>query len=90
MEENNLRKSLIFNKDAVDSKYTSALNKQFDYEKNAQPEIEKYAIEHFEDSLADRFFKSEPTSCLKRNWLKCLVSKKKIRLVNNQFDLDLV
>jgi hypothetical protein len=90
MEENNLRKSLIFNKDEVDSKYQLALNKQFDYEKNTLPDSFKYQIEEFPDELVDPFYKCEPVSCHKRNWIKSLVSKRKIRLINSDFDLDLV
>jgi hypothetical protein len=90
MEENNLRKSLIFNKDEYDIKYQTALNKQFDYEKNTLPDSPKYIIDKFPDELVDPFYKCEPVKCYKRNWIKTLVSKKKIRLINQDFDLDLV
>ena len=71
-------------------KYKNALNKQFDYEKNDLPDADKYQIEKFSDKLVEPFHKCQPISCYKRNWVKSLVSKKKIRLINNDFDLDLV
>lgn len=90
MEENNLRKSLIFNKDFWDPKYNLALTKQFDYEKNNMPIIEKFQLEKFNDELVEPFYKCEKISCYRRNWIKSLISKKKIRFLTKDFDLDLM
>ncbi len=90
MEEINFRKSLLINNDEFDSNYKEALKKDFDYEKNSLPQSEKYEIDKFPDDLVEPFHKCEPVSFLKRNYLKSLVSKKKIRLINPDFDLDLV
>lgn len=47
-------------------------------------------LSNFSDELAPRFYKCEPIFCLKRKFIKKIVSKKKIRLINNEFDLDLM
>lgn len=49
-----------------------------------------YCLDSFKDELAPRYYKCEPICCLKKKLFKGLVSKKKIRLINKDFDLDLM
>ncbi len=44
----------------------------------------------FDDQLATRYFRSEKVSFYKKNYLKAIISRKRIRLITNEFDLDLV
>ncbi len=41
------------------------------------------------DELAERFYKCEPIFWMKKKFIKKYISKKKIRLINKDFDLDL-
>jgi len=46
--------------------------------------------DRFNDQLAPRYFRSEEVAFYKKNHFKALVSNKRIRLINKEFDLDLV
>jgi hypothetical protein len=92
MEETSLRSSLLNTKNDDEKKYLRAVELNFDYEKN-HPELineEKFSLEKFPDNLAEKFHNCEKVSIFKKNFIKGLVSKKKIRFTNNQFDLDLM
>ncbi len=81
------RQSLLILKDEIDKKYDKKLEMKFDYE------ISNYnsaGVDDIDDSLIQRFYKCEDINTLKRKWIKKLVSKNKIRLVNSEFDLDLM
>jgi len=47
-------------------------------------------LNNYFDELAPRFYKCEPIFFYKKNFLKKMISKKKIRLINSEFDLDLM
>ncbi len=44
----------------------------------------------FLDEFVPRFYKCEPIFCLRKKFIKKIISKKKIRLINKDFDLDLM
>ena len=44
----------------------------------------------FSDELAPRYFRCEQVAFFKKNYFKALISNKRIRLINQNFDLDLV
>ena len=46
--------------------------------------------DHFDDEIVEKFYRCKNISFYKKNWLKSLISKNKIRFTNNKFDLDLV
>ncbi len=85
--EKTLRQSLLAVKDEIDKKYEKKLELKFDYEIN---NYNSGDIEDIGDALVERFYKCEQINILKRKWVKKLVSKNKIRLVNTDFDLDLM
>jgi hypothetical protein len=85
--EINKKESLLLSKEDIDKKYNNKLNFTFDYEIN---NYNLQEIEYLNDQLAEKFYKCETVNVLKRKWMKKLVSKNKIRLVNKQFDLDLM
>jgi hypothetical protein len=87
--EQSKRESLLATKEEIEKKYSGKLDLQFDYEVN------KFKANEFKDTdigdeFVDRFYKCETISFFRRKWIKKLVSKNKIRLVNNEFDLDLM
>jgi hypothetical protein len=86
--EKSKRESLLQTKDEIEKKYAAKLNYEFDYEINKNTKSE--GNDALNDEFVDRFYKCEDISLLKRQWIKKLVSKNKIRLVNNEFDLDLM
>ena len=47
-------------------------------------------LENFSDEFAPRFYKCENVFCLKKKYIKSIISKNKIRLINKDFDLDLM
>ena len=93
MEETSLRSSLVNTKSDEEKKYIKAVNLNFDYQKNHLELInfEKLnLLEKFSDNLVDKLYNCEKVSIFKKNFIKGLVSKKKIRFTNNLFDLDLM
>jgi hypothetical protein len=91
MEENTLRNSLILTKDEQEKKYKKAVELNFDYEKNSTKFMEEEGkIDTFKDSLAEKLYNCENVNFLKKNFVKSLVSKQKIRFTNQMFDLDLM
>ncbi len=90
MEEKSMKISLLKSRDEADYKYKDLINKDFDYEKNVYKENENINSNKFDDSLASRYYLCENICFMKRNLIKGLVSKKKIRMINKDFDLDLV
>jgi hypothetical protein len=85
--EKTLRQSLLAVKDEIDKKYEKKLELKYDYEINNYNSGE---IEDIGDALVERLYKCENINILKRKWIKKLVSKNKIRLVNSEYDLDLM
>ena len=85
--EINKKEALLLSKEEIDRKYNNKLNFTFDYEIN---NYNLQEIECIDDQLADKFYKCETINILKRKWIKKLVSKNKIRLINSEFDLDLM
>ena len=81
------RQSLLVIKDEIDKKYDKKLEMKFDYEISNYNSAD---IEDIGDGLVERFYKCEDINILKRKLIKKLVSKNKIRLVNSEFDLDLM
>ncbi len=45
---------------------------------------------NFNDELAPRYYNCEDVPCYKKNYFKAIVSNKRIRLINRDFDLDLM
>jgi hypothetical protein len=91
MEENTLRNSLILTKDEQEKKYKKAVELNFDYEKNSTKFMEEEGkIDTFKDSLAETLYNCENVNFLKKNFVKSLISKQKIRFTNQMFDLDLM
>ena len=90
MDENKLKDNLINSRDETHKRYNNSIQLDYDYEKNSNIDNEDFNKESFNDSLADKFYRCEQVTCFKKNFLKRLVSKKKIRLINNNFDLDLM
>jgi hypothetical protein len=84
--EKSKRESLLATKSEIEIKYAGKLDLQFDYEVCQKGE----SVNEVGDEFVDRFFKCETISYFRRQWIKKLVSKNKIRLVNNDFDLDLM
>jgi hypothetical protein len=46
--------------------------------------------ERFHDEIVEKFYRCKEISFAKKNWLKSIISKQKIRFRNNKFDLDLM
>jgi hypothetical protein len=85
--EKSKRESLLTTKTEVEIKYAGKLDLQFDYEIN---KTKLDDMKDLNDEFVDRFYKCETINFFRRQWVKKLVSKNKIRLVNNEFDLDLM
>lgn len=92
---NILQDSFIKSKDPQEIKYKKYADYEFDYEINTydlekEEENSMFKIEKFPDELAPKFYKCEKINVLNRKWIKTIVSRNKIRLVNSKFDLDLM
>lgn len=67
------------------------VQKEYEYDCNAILEkLKKINVEKFSDELAPINYRCENVPFYKKNYLKALVSNKRTRLINNQFDLDLM
>lgn len=86
-----MRESLIKCNSDMNKLYSKLSVYQFDYEVNTYQENgTEERNDVFCDDLAPRFYKCEKIGFFQRKWLKSLVSKNKIRLINKQYDLDLM
>lgn len=67
----------------------SEKDSEFDYNEILN-ELKNNNNDKFNDQLAPRYHLCEEVAFFKKNYFKALVSNKRIRLINKQFDLDLV
>jgi len=95
----------VFQKIKIKEDKSSFLNKSQNLEKSSETFSEKdseseyneilnslnsFNSDKFNDQLAPRYYLCEEVGFYKKNHFKALVSNKRIRLINKQFDLDLV
>ena len=67
------------------------IDKENDFEFNPIfNKFKNFNNKKFNDQLAPRFYRCEDVKCYKKNYLKAMISNKRIRFLNNNFDLDLV
>jgi len=92
-EINNLPNDILSgqnqNQNQINSTDTALKNKANSVLNNFN-NINTINLNEFNDEFAEPLYKCEEISCLKLNFIKKLVSKKKVRLVNKDFDLDLI
>lgn len=89
--EKGYRESLVTSCNAFNKKYSVQSNYEFDYEINYYKENGNIdENESFCDELVPRFYKCEPIKFYRKNWIKGIVSKNKIRLINKRYDLDMM
>ena len=69
--------------DEKDSKNISLIKKNYD-------KVKFFDNEKFHDEIVEKFYRCKKISIFRKNCLKSLISKQKIRFTNNKFDLDLV
>jgi hypothetical protein len=90
MDKNSLRESFVKFSNSVDKKYKEALEYEYDYERDPIKEENLNELSRFPDEFAPRFYKCEDIGICRKKWMKGLVSKNKIRLINRDYDLDLM
>ena len=89
----------INQKKLITSNYLSNLDKfseksdEKDFDFDREEIINKYKdlnSDKFNDSLAPRYYKCEKIPFYQKNHFKAMISNKRIRLINKDFDLDLM